>query len=60
MPRKSRAKPGIRADGCAAGRSAGNYLLILGLMGSAAWTSRTAMVSHDNVADTDQRHKYCS
>jgi hypothetical protein len=45
---------------CAAGRSAGNYLLVLGLLGTAAWTSRNALVSHDTVADTDQWHQYCS
>ncbi|MBZ5615877.1 MAG: histidine phosphatase family protein [Acidobacteriia bacterium] len=33
---------------------------VQGLLGTAAWTSRNALVSHDNVADTDQWHQYCS
>jgi len=59
-PRRTRPGAVARVGTCAAGRSAGNYLLVLGLLGTAAWTSRNALVSHDNVADTDQWHQYCS
>jgi hypothetical protein len=59
--RRNRLKAGVNAADSASGRRAGNYLLVLGLMGSAAWTSRNvALVILDTVAETDQRHQYCS
>jgi hypothetical protein len=58
--RRGRLKADIPVGACAAGRSAGNYLLVLGLLGTAAWTSRNALVSQAKFADTDQWHQYCS
>ena len=59
LPGRQSLSPAATLGVSASGRSAG-YLLVLGLMGSAAWTSSTALFSRDSVDDTDQRHQYCS
>jgi hypothetical protein len=48
------AEVSLRAS--ASGQSAGSYL-VLGLMGSAALTISSALVSQDVFADTDHRHQ---